>query len=232
MSTDARVSCVIPVYNGARFIGEAIESVLGQQGCRQVEIIVVDDGSTDSTQDVVSRFSAHVSYVHQPNGGSASARNTGIKRSSAEFVALLDADDLWLPEKVAKQLARFREMPKLAICTTHMRNFWAEEVAHEVALLEDDRLTEVQPNLGSAFMARRSLFDTVGMLDTNFRHRDVHDLVVRANDSGLSIEVLPDVLVHRRIHDANVSRDRSDAGELELLAIARARVARRRQSMQ
>jgi glycosyltransferase involved in cell wall biosynthesis len=224
---DASVSCVIPVFNGERFLKEALESVLAQSH-PDIEIIVVDDGSTDGTRGAAARFGKRIIYVHQDNAGPASARNHGIQRASGDFVAFLDSDDLWHPQKTAIQLGRFETRPDLMICTAHMQNFWSAEVAHEVSTLQDGRLTEVQPNLGSSFMARRSLFETIGLLDTAFKHRDIQELILRAVDGGLATESLPDVLVKRRIHDANISRHRSDAGDLELVAIARARLARRR----
>jgi len=229
MRNDPRVSCVIPVFNGERFLGEAIDSVLAQRDCN-VDIIVVDDGSTDGTKGVARRFGERVRYVHQPNAGASSARNRGIKLASGDFVSLLDSDDLWHPDKTRIQLARFDARPELVICTAHMENFWSSEVEHEMATLQNDRLTEIQPNLGSSFMARRSLFDTIGALDPTFKHRDIQEFVLRATDGGVVVEVLADVLVRRRIHTANVSRHRNEDGDLELLAIARARIARRRGS--
>lgn len=217
------------MFNGARFLGEAIESVLGQRG-NGVEIIVVDDGSIDTTKDVACGFGVHVTYLHQANAGVASARNRGIEHASRAFVALLDADDLWCPGKTTLQLARFAARPELTICTGQMENFWSSEVAHEELALQDDLLTQAQPNLGSSFMARRSVFETAGMLDISFKHRDIQEFVLRATNRGAIVEAMPDVLVKRRIHDANMSRDRNAEGDLELLAIARARMARRRGS--
>ncbi len=223
------VSCVIPVYNGERFLAESLQSVMAQSHPVD-EIIVVDDGSTDGTREVAGRFGGRVTYVYQANAGPASARNRGIASASAEFIALLDADDLWRTDKTTIQLARFQAQPSLVACTARMENFWSTEVEHELAQLQDGRLTEIQPNLGSSFMARRSLFEKIGLLDATLKHRDIQELIVRATDSGLAIEALADVLVRRRIHDANISRHRSDAGDLELLAIARSRMLRRRKS--
>jgi glycosyltransferase involved in cell wall biosynthesis len=229
MANNPSVSCIIPVFNGERFLSEAVESVFAQQGS-PLEIIVVDDGSTDGTKQVAERFGSMVTYVHQANAGPASARNRGIERASGELIAFLDSDDLWHPEKTMIQLQRFSARPQLAVCTAHMQNFWSAEVEHEMATLQDGRLTQVQPNLGSSFLARRSVFDAVGLLDTAFKHRDIQELILRATDHGLVAETLPDVLVKRRIHDANISRHRSDAGDQELIAIARARLARRRKA--
>ena len=230
MSHGVRISCVIPVFNGERFLAEAIHSVLAQSH-GEFEMIVVDDGSVDGTGTVARRFGERVVYVHQDNAGVSSARNQGVQRGSCEFLALLDADDLWHPDKTALQLARFDARATWRSCTAHMENFWSPEVAHEVVALQDGRLTEVQPNLGSSFMCRRSVFDTIGLFDTALKHRDIQDFILRATDAGLQVETLPDVLVKRRIHDADFSRQRNDAGDLELLAVARARIARRRGPM-
>lgn len=227
MSSTLEVSCVVPAYNGARYIAEAIESALAQDHF-EVEIIVVDDGSTDSTADVVRGFGDRIRYVYQSNAGPASARNRGIKEATGALIALLDADDLWTPEKTSVQIERFRASPQLMLCTAQMQNFWSQEVEHEIASLQDAQLTQIQPNLGSSFMARRALFENVGLLDPSFKHRDIQELIVRATDCGLATEALPNVLVKRRIHDANLSRNRAAAGDQELLAIARSRMMRKR----
>ncbi len=101
------VSVIIPAWNAARTVGETIRSALGQTH-RPIEVVVVDDGSTDETAAVVSSFGAAVRYVRQKNSGAAAARNLGIERSSGEFVALLDADDLWLPDKLERQVRTLR----------------------------------------------------------------------------------------------------------------------------
>src|SRR5947209_13220762 len=100
------VSVIIPTYNHGRFIADAIESVLAQT-YPVSEIIVVDDGSTDETQEVVEKFGEKVRYIEQANAGVSAARNTGIENSDGDLVAFLDADDTWLPEKIEKQVAKF-----------------------------------------------------------------------------------------------------------------------------
>ena len=224
MRTTTRVSCVIPVFNGERYLAEAISSACSQ-GYPVFEIIIVDDGSTDATKGVAETFGSRVVYVYQPNAGPSSARNAGVSRSSGDLVAFLDADDIWRPDKIAVQVARFDANPTLSICSGHMCNFVSTDAD---ASLPFNAAPE--PNLGSSFVARRSLFAEIGLLDPSLRHRDLHEFVLRATDAGRVVESLPDVLVDRRIHDANMSHYRNAEGELELLAIARARIARRRQS--
>src|SRR5437867_1657728 len=99
-----RVSVVIPVYNGERYLGETIQSVLDQT-YRHFEVIVVDDGSTDGSAAVAKRFGEAVRYVSRPNGGVCKARNTGMAAARGSYLAFLDQDDLWLPEKLAVQVA-------------------------------------------------------------------------------------------------------------------------------
>ncbi len=217
------VSCVIPVFNGERFLAEAIESVLDQSFV-VAEVIVVDDGSTDATQAVTKRFGSRVTYLHQQNAGPSSARNLGISHASGDCVALLDSDDRWHPEKTAIQMAQFEARAELALSSTYMRNFWSADTVFEKANTPEDEA----PNLASSLVVRRSLFEEIGLLDASLKHRDLHEFVLRATDAGHVAESLTDVLVERRIHDANMSHKRNAEGEAELLKIARARIARRR----
>jgi len=107
------VSVVIPAHNAERFIARAIDCVLAQTH-QPNEIIVVDDGSTDGTAQVVQKYGQRVCYIHQKNAGAASARNTGIKAAKYHWIAFLDADDEWLPEKLQSQIELLRRNPDLA----------------------------------------------------------------------------------------------------------------------
>ena len=98
-----RVSVVVPTYNCARFLGRTIDSAL-RQTYRDFEIIVVDDGSTDGTQALIAAYEESVRYVYQTNQGASAARNAALSRASGEFIAYLDADDLWRPDKVIRQV--------------------------------------------------------------------------------------------------------------------------------
>lgn len=111
-----RVTALINTYNYGRFVGEAIESVLAQDYPReQMEVIVVDDGSTDDTRERVARFGDRVRYIYKENGGQASALNAGIAASRGEVIALLDADDLWLPGKLLRVMDAFQRNPQVAM---------------------------------------------------------------------------------------------------------------------
>ena len=111
------VSVVIPAYNCADFIAEALDSVVGQD-YPAIEVIVVDDGSTDDTCDIVTRYRGAVTLIRQANAGAAVARNEGMRRARGEYVALLDADDVWLPGKLRLQVGHLGRHPNVAMCCT------------------------------------------------------------------------------------------------------------------
>jgi glycosyltransferase involved in cell wall biosynthesis len=117
MSTSPLVSIVIPTYNYGRFISETVDSALAQS-YSPVEVIVVDDGSTDDTRDRLAGYGDHIRYIHQQNRGLSAARNTGIGAARGEFVALLDSDDLWLPDKLERQVAVCIQEPQTGLVAT------------------------------------------------------------------------------------------------------------------
>jgi len=221
------ITVVIPVFNGERYIADAIDSVL-RQTCGMYEIIVADDGSTDQTCSVVQRYGPIVRYEYQQNAGPAAARNRGIGLAKGDFVAFLNADDLWHPRKCAIQIARLSEQSSLVGCAAHVENFIADDADIGIGARINPFIRQTLVTHGSTLLVRRSLFDAVGALNTEYRHRDLQDLLVRAEDLGLRTEILPDVLAQRRIHSSNRSQSRSGADQMELIAITRARHARRR----
>ena len=113
-SSHPLVSVVIPAYNGREMISLTIESILAQTW-PAVEILVVDDGSSDGTPDVVRGFGDRIRFFEQKNSGTAAARNLGLKNATGEFFAVLDQDDLWLPHKLERQIPRFYEDPKIGL---------------------------------------------------------------------------------------------------------------------
>ena len=116
------VSVIIPTYNNAAYLVESVESVLNQS-YRNIELIVVDDGSTDNTQAVLAGFGDRLRYVRKANGGPSSARNLGIQMARGQLIAFQDADDLWLPEKLALQVAYFHLHPEVGVVFTGSLRF-------------------------------------------------------------------------------------------------------------
>jgi glycosyltransferase involved in cell wall biosynthesis len=223
------VSCIVPVFNGERYVCEALASILAQT-YRPLEIIVVDDGSTDDTPATVARFADRVVYVRQAHAGPAAARNRGLAASKGEFVAFLDADDLWHSEKLTRQMARFAAQPGLELCITHVRKFWIPELEHEKERLLAHPSTQEQPGyVCQCLVARRSVFDKIGTFDVSLSIGEDTDWFLRAADQGLTIEVLPHLLVYRRMHQDNLSyRVHDPAGTEDRFRIVLAAFARRR----
>ncbi len=140
--TSPRVSVIVPVYNGATFLRETVGSVLGQTYAAS-EVIVVDDGSSDASDQVVAEFPA-VRYLRKANGGPASARNLGITASSFEFLAFIDQDDLWHPAKLERQIACFEAEPELDLCYALVDFFWDPALDAEArAYLDHPRTRKV-----------------------------------------------------------------------------------------
>lgn len=220
-----RVSCIIPAFNSERFVGEAIASVLAQSH-QPVEVIVVDDGSTDATADAVRRCGPAVRYIHQPNAGPPAARNAGIRVARGDFIAFLDADDRWHPEKLARQLALFDAEPGLDCCLTLVRLFWEAGLrAEEMAYREKGRV-EVETQQQSSMLVRRAAFDVVGLFDPDLPHAALMEWFERAQGCGLRIGRLPDVVVERRMHAANFSRSQNNREEV--LRLVKRRLDQRR----
>ncbi len=201
-----KVSCIIPVFNGARFLEQAIGSVLTQT-IPPTQVIVVDDGSTDATPQVIARFGNRLEYVTQTNQGPAAARNKGLDYATGDFIAFQDADDVWMPEKLESQLLHLLEDDTSAACICLVRNFWEKEVQEEAERVASTR--HEQPIAGYVFqamLARRSAFSSIGRLDASLHVAEDADWFDRARASGHRISLVNQTLVHRRFHDANLSR--------------------------
>lgn len=221
------ISCVVPVYNGECFVAEAIESILAQT-YRPIEILVVDDGSTDGTVEVLGRFGGRIRVIRQANAGPAAARSRGLDVAKGEFVAYQDADDLWILEKLELQMERLAARPEAELCTCLLENFWMPELAEEAERLRDTM--HAQPRLASwqGVLARRDVFDHVGGLDIGVPQNDAREWFHRAQTMNVVIEHVDRVLVRRRVHASNWSRKRTDLEPELLLRLAERALARRR----
>ncbi len=223
------VSCVVPVHNGHRFLTEALDSIFAQT-YRPIEAIVVDDGSTDGTADVAARYLRPIRIIRQDNQGTAAARNTGIRAAAGPFIAFLDADDLWPAGKLEMQMACFAARPELDVCVGHAQNFWMDEVAGELAQLGDHPRTRPIPAfVAGTMLARRRLFDAVGLLDETSRHCDCAEFFLRVRQNGRGEQLLSEVLLLRRFHRDNITRQAQQDSTDEFLAMLKRKLDRERQ---
>ena len=193
------ISVVIPAHNAERYIGEAVESAL-MQVPRPMETIVVDDGSTDGTAAALARFSTQIIYVRQDRRGAAAARNEGVRLSRGEFIAFLDADDVWLPGKLASQVRAFELDPSLDLVFAHVRQFLSPELAAGEYARDS---APVPGRLSGAMLIRASSFLKVGEFSTQFAAGEFIDWYNRAREAGLKEAMLPEVFYRRRIHRSN-----------------------------
>lgn len=220
------VSVIIPVYNGDAFLAEAIESIL-QQDYAPLEIITVDDGSTDGSAKVATSFKDVVRYVYQPNSGTAAARNTGVQMARGDIIGFLDQDDLWPAGKLALQLTRLADHPSVEIVLGHKQLMWLTGI-------EDGRLgfeifsdPQIALNLGCALF-RISVFDKVGFFDETLYYVDDWDWFMRARELGVPMVIHHEVTLISRRHKHNMS-NRVDLGNLYAIRMLKKSLHRRRQ---
>ena len=192
------VSCVIPVYNGARFVGETLDSVFAQTH-NPIEVIVIDDGSTDETPHVVQRYGSRLKYLRQRNQGAAAARNKGIEAASGAYICMLDSDDIWHPEAVARLLAELEDDSSKSWVVGKSLAIFSEELKEYAAQVANTPLTEIQfyYQLG-AVLFRRDVFDRVGVIDEKLVMGEDIDLLLRIEQEfGPAGELDALVLLHR-----------------------------------
>ena len=202
------VSVVIPVRNGERYLGEAIQSVLASAPVpvrTELEVIVVDNGSTDGSRALAESFGPPVQVLIEDRPGAAHARNTGVRQARGEYLAFLDADDLWAPEKLGRQLQELDARKELDMVFSHGESFLSPE------LTESERRAVVcEPGthafiLPSAMLARRESFVRVGPLP-DLREGEFIAWYGMALSMGLQSDVVPEALLRRRVHLTNSTR--------------------------
>jgi glycosyltransferase involved in cell wall biosynthesis len=197
------VSVIIPVYNGARYLRAALESVFAQT-YRSFEVIVVDDGSLDDSGTIAQSF-PDVRYIHQANQGVAAARNHGIEVARGEFFAFLDQDDLWTPEKFKLQMDHLLSHPEVGYTLTQQQ-FFLEPGETLPAWFRKELLSSVHTGwvLGT-LVVRRTAFEKVGIFATGYSAASDGDWFFRAKAAGIPMAVVSELLLLKRIHGGNES---------------------------
>jgi glycosyltransferase involved in cell wall biosynthesis len=226
MPSDSRVSVVIAVFNGDSYLSEAIHSALGQT-LAPYEVIVVDDGSTDNTPDVAASFGSAIRYDRQLHKGVSATLNRGIQLARGELLAFLDADDVWLPDKLQKQIAVLQAQPEIDLVFGYSR-FFASPDFDENAVRRLRIPDQPQPAfIKSAMLIRRASFLRVGFFDTAWQVGDFVDWYAKSMEAGLKAHLLPDVVYKRRVHACNMTiTERSSQGNY--VRILKAALDRRR----
>jgi glycosyltransferase involved in cell wall biosynthesis len=223
------ISCIVVTHNAVAYIREALDSVLGQTHSPS-EVIVIDSGSSDGTPDVAAAYGSAVRVVRIPDVAPPSARNRGIDEAGGDLIAFLDGDDVWHREKLQRQVGRFRERPELQCSLTYAQNFWASELAEEgERYREQPRARPIPGYATTSLLARREVFDVVGRLNADLWYADSTDWFLRARERGIEMELLPEVLLYRRVRPGSLTRRGAAQGRQEYLALLRESIARRRE---
>lgn len=201
------VSVILPVWNAERYLGEALASVFAQAH-RPLEVIAIDDGSTDVSAAILSSYGAAVTVLRQQNAGPAAARNAGLAVARGEFIAFQDADDRWHPRKLERHLAHFEAHPWMDLSVCLVQNVWDGDPADEDARLAERQLPRLfRGVVMQAVMARRRVFDRIGIFDPSRRFCEDTDWYLRAAEAQAGGAWLEEVLVFRRVHDRNMTRE-------------------------
>ncbi|GAB4011989.1 glycosyltransferase family A protein [Spirosoma migulaei] len=195
------ISVVIPVYNAAPYVVECIESVLAQT--RQAdEIIVINDGSTDPSLEKLASYAQNslIQLHTRENRGVAYTLNEAIDLASGDLVAFLDADDVWVPDKLRQQIAYLQSQPAVDACFGHVRQFISPDLPADV---QAGISCPPQPQPGwlkQTMLIRRSVFDKTGRFNTAYHTGDFIDWFIRAKEAGLQYHMLPSTVALRRLH--------------------------------
>lgn len=210
------VSCIIPTFNGEDYLGSALDSIFAQT-YPNLEVLVVDDGSTDGTADLIADYGHDVRYLWQPNTGPAAACNRGLRQSRGRFLAFLEQDDLWHPGKLEIQM-RALEDPALDYCVTLLENFLETTSGFPATYrLHASRSGPLPGYVTQTLLVRRDAFRRGGTFDTERRFSHGTEWFLRARARGLLGELIPQVLVRRRIHGGNLSLRRAEDSRDEYL---------------
>jgi len=208
------VSIIIPAYNRAGFLKEAIKSVLAQT-YKNIEVIVVDDGSTDNTPKLVKQFTdKRIIYLRQENKGASSARNKGIESARGNYIAFLDSDDIWLPQKIEKQLEIFN----ISRCNPGLVYTGIQYMDYDGNLKKQKKIIRFRgdilkrllrkniPGVGSTMLIKKECFEKCGLFDERLPSRTDLDMVIRISEH-FTVDYVPEILALERIHEGRITAD-------------------------
>ena len=220
------ISVIIPAFNAEKYLEEALTSI-NQQNYNPLEIIVIDDGSTDNTAKIAKDFSEQVKYIYQENSGPATARNTGIKMAEGDYISFLDADDLWLTNTLKIQLDLLQKSPqsKIVLGKTQFVRYNQNKL-----LLERIGEPRFFLNLGSAIY-HKSVFNEVGLLDENLTYSEDIDWFNRAREKNINIIKHQEIVLFYRQHENNMTNNKNSE-QLAIMKVLKKSLNRRRKSPQ
>jgi glycosyltransferase involved in cell wall biosynthesis len=194
-----KISVIIPVYNGEIFLEDTIKSVLNQN-YDNWECIVVDDGSIDGSAAIAKKYE-QIIYLYQEHKNVAAARNLGIQKASGEYLAFLDADDIWDTHKLETQINYMEESPEIDYSITKHSLFLTEGLKDIPQWVRTNHLQEETiAYIPSSLIVRKSAFEIVGYFDESYKISDDSDWFLRARDAGIKLGIIDKNLLYKRVH--------------------------------
>jgi len=209
----SQVSVIIPCYNAGSYIAEAIGSVLAQAAA-PLQVIVVDDGSTDDSSVVLRSFGNKIEYYRQENAGISAARNAGLAHAHGAFLAFLDADDIWPVGSLGSRLAVLAADGGVECVFGAVQQFISHDIAASRAAFLRVDAAPVPCRLAGSMLIRRAAFARVGLFNTALKVGETIEWVARAETGQLSMRSVQDVVLMRRVHNSNtVLRETKHRGD-------------------
>jgi len=224
------ISVIIAVYNGENYLAQTINSVLTQDYpdlTTHLELIVIDDGSTDNTREIVHRFSGPIRYVYQQNRGLASAQNLAIDLACGKYLAFLDADDFWATDKISLQLSQFNADPNIDIVFGHVSQFYSPDLSETLRQRWRCPSQAMPAYHTGSMLIRKDRFLSFGYFSTHWRAGPFIDWYAKVQEKQPNVVMLPNIILHRRIHANNMGITKQDS-YTDYLKIIKASLDRRR----
>ena len=215
---DPLVSVIVVSYNRAHFLKDALDSIK-RQTFTDYEIVLVDDGSTDNTKEIVEKYE-EIRYIYQEHSGISKARNEGVKAARGKWIAFLDSDDLWKEDKLQKQIDYLQSHMECRIIFTKFSNFTD---------IPEENLDGRQQNLLQTIidwclptaLIDSSLFDEIGLFDEAMEYSEDTDWVYRLKFSRINVEhCVDETLYLRRVHSSNITTSRKEINDEDILILA------------
>ncbi len=220
------VSVILPVYNGEFFLAEAVESIRRQE-YESLEIIIVDDGSTDSTGEIAQGLKGNIRYFYQDNSGPPAARNRGIEMAKGDLITFLDVDDLWSENKLALQSALLKDAGSVEIVVGYTQILMLRRAVDGESAFKKWSDPVLTMNVGSALF-RRSVFDKVGFFDETQGYCDDWDWFMRARERNVQMLMHKEVTHYYRRHERNIT-NQEELGKHYFIGMLKKSLDRRRQ---
>lgn len=217
------VSVIIPTYNRAKILGKVIQSVLDQT-YKDFEIIIVDDGSTDDTKQVLAQYKNKIIYIYQENQGGAVARNTGINHANGKYIAFLDSDDLWFPQKLKKQVEILEQHDDFALVYTNILYIddagrfkspgYSSKKFLSGYMFKETLFRKIMCGHPPTWLIRKTCFEEIGSFDPDFRTSHDRDMIIRIAKKW-KIYGIKEPLTMIRQHNYQRLRGSSSANQIE-----------------